>query len=228
MLRPLCPSILIGTGTYGQEIAEALGNIGAHVLAKGAASRLATMLTEHSPALVVLDGTSSVADFAPACRTLAQIQRPARPMTLAVVTARMIASMDPSMAIDDMLVWPAPAEEMELRVARVRWHKLGLSREGLIRTGGLVVDIRRHQVVADGTEIDLTVREYELLRALVEAKGRLLTREHLLESVWGEDYLGGARTVDIHIRRLRAKIPELSDRISTVRGYGYRLAEPDE
>ena len=149
-------------------------------------------------------------------------------MLLAVLTARMLGTLEPSLAIDDFLVWPASAEELELRVGRIRWHKLGLSREGLIRTGKLVVDIRRHQVVADGEEIDLTVREYELLRALVEAKGRLLTREHLLESVWGEDYLGGARTVDIHIRRLRAKIPELSDRISTVRGYGYRLAEPDE
>ena len=186
------------------------------------------MLTEHSPVLVVFDATSSVADLASACRTLAQTRHPARPMTLVVVTTRMIGALDPLMAIDDLLVWPASAEEMEVRVARIRWHRLGLSREGLIRTGGLVVDIRRHQVVADGQEIDLTVREYELLRALVEARGRLLTREHLLESVWGEDYLGGARTVDIHIRRLRAKIPELSDRISTVRGYGYRLAEPEE
>ena len=228
MLRPICPALLIGTGTHGQDIAEALSKIGAPVLVKGPASQLSALLAEHSPTLVVLDGTSSLADFAPACRTLSQIHNPGRPMLLAVLTARMLGTLEPSLAIDDFLVWPASAEELELRVGRIRWHKLGLSREGLIRTGKLVVDIRRHQVVADGEEIDLTVREYELLRALVEAKGRLLTREHLLESVWGEDYLGGARTVDIHIRRLRAKIPELSDRISTVRGYGYRLAEPDE
>lgn len=202
--------------------------IGAPVLARGAVARLPAMLEEHSPALVVLDGTSSLADFALACRAAAQIKYPMRPMTLAVVAARLIGGLDTAAAIDDFVAWPASAEEVEVRIGRVRWERLGLSREGLIRSGGLLLDIRRHQVVAEGEEIALTVREYELLRALVEARGRLLTREYLLETVWGEDYLGGARTVDIHIRRLRVKIPELLDRISTVRGYGYRLAEPEE
>jgi DNA-binding response OmpR family regulator len=186
------------------------------------------LLEDHSPALVVLDGTSSLADFPSACRIVTAVRHPARPMILGVVTGRLVGGIDSSVPLDDIIVWPASAEELEVRVSRVRWHRLGLSREGLIRTGELVVDIRRHQVVSDGEEVNLTVREYELLRALVEARGRLLTREHLLETVWGEDYLGGARTVDIHIRRLRAKIPEITDRISTVRGYGYRLAEPEE
>jgi two-component system alkaline phosphatase synthesis response regulator PhoP len=228
LLRPICPSIIVGTGTYGPEIGDALARVGAPVLAKGPAARLSALLEEHSPTLVVLDGTSSLADFAQACRLVSQTRHPLRPMTLGAVTARLLPELEGSTPIDDIIVWPAQPEELELRIARVRWQKLGLSREGLIRTGGLLLDIRRHQVVADGEEIALTVREYELLRALVEAKGRLLTREHLLESVWGEDYLGGERTVDIHIRRLRAKIPELADRISTVRGYGYRLADPEE
>lgn len=115
-----------------------------------------------------------------------------------------------------------------MRIGRARWRRLGLSHDGLLRSGELIIDTRRHAVFVEAREVELTVREYELLSALVRAKGRLLTREYLLEQVWGPDYLGGPRTVDIHIRRLRAKLPEIEPRIITVRGYGYRLAHADE
>ena len=85
-----------------------------------------------------------------------------------------------------------------------------------------------YQVAVAGRLLDLTYKEFELLRFLVRAPGRVFTRGALLRQVWGYDFYGGTRTVDVHVRRLRAKLgPEHETLIQTVRGVGYRAAEPD-
>lgn len=226
-MRPLCPCLLLGRGAQGREISDLLDEIGAPVIGSGNPGDLPKLLREHTPVVVVIDATSSVADLPGLAASLGVLPHGSRPASLLVVAERLLEGVAATVDIDDLVLWPAGAQELETRLARVRWRRLGLSREGLLRSGALIIDTRRHVVVADGREVELTVREYELLDALVRARGRLMTRERLLADVWGGDYIGGARTVDIHIRRLRAKLPEIEDRIVTVRGYGYRLAEPD-
>ena len=88
---------------------------------------------------------------------------------------------------------------------------------------GLVIDIPRHEVSANGEHVSLTLKEFDLLHILAENHGRVLTREQLLDSIWGYDYLGVTRTVDVHIRYLRRKLGEAGRHIATVRGLGYKL-----
>jgi DNA-binding response OmpR family regulator len=87
------------------------------------------------------------------------------------------------------------------------------------------MDIGRHSVTSDGDTVKLTAKEFLLLRYLIEHKGRVLSRDLLLTDVWGYQYTGGTRTVDVHIRRLREKIPLLNDAIETVKQFGYKLGE---
>jgi DNA-binding response OmpR family regulator len=95
----------------------------------------------------------------------------------------------------------------------------------LLRYGPLTIDIERHAIAVDGTEVRLTAKEFLLLQYLVEHRGRVLSRDLLLTDVWGYQYTGGTRTVDVHIRRLREKLPFLTDAIVTIKQFGYRLEE---
>jgi DNA-binding response OmpR family regulator len=95
-----------------------------------------------------------------------------------------------------------------------------------LRHGALEVDRTRHTVRYEGETVHLTAKEFALLGALLEADGRVLTRQHLLETVWGYSYTEGTRTVDVHVRRLREKLPGLAPKLITVKSLGYRLARP--
>jgi len=88
-----------------------------------------------------------------------------------------------------------------------------------------VIDLERHAVEVDGEEVKLTAKEFLLLQYLLEHRGRVLSRDLLLTDVWGYQYTGGTRTVDVHIRRLREKLPFLSDAIVTIKQFGYRLED---
>jgi len=94
---------------------------------------------------------------------------------------------------------------------------------GLYRIEGLEIDVPRHEVRADGLTVALTFKEFELLKTLAENRGRVLTREQLLDVVWGYEYLGETRTVDVHIRYIRRKLGEAGTCITTVRGLGYKM-----
>lgn len=101
--------------------------------------------------------------------------------------------------------------------------------DGLIRSGDLVVDTDGYTASLHGHPIDLAYKEFELLKYLVQHPGRVFTRAQLLQEVWGYDYYGGTRTVDVHIRRLRAKLGgEYEHLIGTVRNVGYRFDPPEE
>jgi two-component system alkaline phosphatase synthesis response regulator PhoP len=135
------------------------------------------------------------------------------------------------MGADDYVVKPFSPKEL---VARVRALFRRLDRgpdEGggeALRLGELEVDTARHLVRWAGAGVHLTAKEFALLVALVEARGRVLSRQQLLEDVWGYSYAAGTRTVDVHVRRLREKIPGLAPSIVTVKTLGYRLARgPD-
>ena len=126
----------------------------------------------------------------------------------------------------DEFVYPgAPPAEVGVRVAMLR-RRAGASDDSTIRLGALAIDTESYRVTAQGRPLDLTFKEFELLRFLASHAGRVFTRPALLREVWGYDFYGGTRTVDVHIRRLRAKLgPEFESLIETVRGVGYRAAE---
>jgi DNA-binding response OmpR family regulator len=126
--------------------------------------------------------------------------------------------------IDDFAVLPADPTEFVRRVERALWRRHGVDGENIVTCGALIIDLSNYRVTVDGEAVVLTYKEYELLRFLAMNSGQVFTREQLLNRVWGYDYFGGARTVDVHIRRIRAKI-ETRGRsfIETVRNVGYRM-----
>ena len=130
--------------------------------------------------------------------------------------------------VADELVYPgAPASELTVRLAMLR-RRAGAGDGTVIRLGPLAIETDSFRVTASGTPLDLTFKEFELLRFLAQQPGRVFTRPTLLREVWGYDFYGGTRTVDVHIRRLRAKLgPEHEHLIETVRSVGYRAAEPE-
>jgi two-component system alkaline phosphatase synthesis response regulator PhoP len=133
------------------------------------------------------------------------------------------------MGADDYVVKPFSPKEL---VARVRALFRRIDRrddsEAPLAFGGLEVDRARHTVRFEGQPVRLTAKEFALLVALLEARGRVLSRQVLLEDVWGYSYAVGMRTVDVHVRRLREKIPALASSLRTVKSLGYRLAADDE
>jgi DNA-binding response OmpR family regulator len=147
----------------------------------------------------------------------------------AVVVERDQLERYPWHEVADELVYPgAPAAELKLRLAMLR-RRAGAGDGTVIRLGALSIDTDTYHVTVSGRPLDLTFKEFELLRFLAERPGRVSTRPTLLREVWGYDFYGGTRTVDVHVRRLRAKLgPEHEHLIETVRSVGYRAAEPED
>jgi two-component system alkaline phosphatase synthesis response regulator PhoP len=123
---------------------------------------------------------------------------------------------------DDFVLEPYATAELILRLKRLLGQNDASTQQ--IKAGDLVIDPAQAEVFLNGQMIELTFREYELLRYLVDHQGRVLSRDALLNAVWGYDYFGGDRTVDVHIRRLRSKIEDAEHSfIDTVRNMGYRF-----
>jgi DNA-binding response OmpR family regulator len=124
----------------------------------------------------------------------------------------------------ELLVLPVRPAELRARIARARRRVAGVADDEVVRIGTLEVNLATYQVGIAGRPVDFTYMEYELLKFLVTHPGRVFSREALLSRVWGYDYYGGARTVDVHVRRVRAKLgSEHAGRIKTVRSVGYRF-----
>lgn len=125
---------------------------------------------------------------------------------------------------DDYLAKPFGMMEMASRVRAVlRRSGRAAEKPQLIRVGSLEMDLNEHSVTADGIRVQLTLKEFELLRTFMTNPGRAFTREQLLSSVWSEDFLGETRTVDVHVGTLRQKLGSCGKYIRTVRGVGYKL-----
>ena len=132
--------------------------------------------------------------------------------------------LDVAVDVDDFVMEPWNANEVIARVRRILNRKPDADNKDLICCGELAIDVAKCEVAFRGRLIELTFKEYELLRFLLSNKGKVFSREALLNRVWGYDYFGGDRTVDVHIRRLRSKLDE-SDCIETVRNIGYRFRD---
>jgi DNA-binding response OmpR family regulator len=127
---------------------------------------------------------------------------------------------------DDYVTKPFSPKELSARVtALLRRATRTSGSTGVMRYGPITIDPDRHRITLDNEEVRLTAKEFLLLLYLVQHRGRVLSRDLLLTDVWGYQYTGGTRTVDVHVRRLREKLPVLADAIETVKQFGYKLAE---
>jgi DNA-binding response OmpR family regulator len=177
----------------------------------------------------VVDFRALGVDAEQACRAVQGEPTLRRAPVIALVFEQEGARLDMSLGFDDLILAPYRLAELaaRLRLARSRLAVLAPA-EDVIAKGPLTVNPATYEVFAYGAPIELTLKEYQLLLFLVQNPGRVFTREQLLSRVWGDDYYGGTRTVDVHIRRLRAKTEPAGDFLETVRGVGYRFVPPPD
>lgn len=169
--------------------------------------------------LVLLDARQQLAQARDLCRRLQLEASPPPVMLLVDATALPLVSAEWGMA--DFVLDSAQPAEID---ARIRLLTTETGSSSIISCGPVTVDEAAYSVTVGGTPLELTYTEFELLKYLVMHPGRVLSREHLLSEVWGYDYYGGTRTVDVHVRRLRAKLgAEYDSHIGTVRNVGYRF-----
>lgn len=126
---------------------------------------------------------------------------------------------------DDYVTKPFSPRELVARLRAVLRRTQPWGPDRILRLGALVVDLDRHEVSEDGRPVRLTAKEFLLLKYLIEHAGRVLSRDLLLSDVWGYQYTGGTRTVDVHIRRLREKLPTLVEHVVTIKQFGYKFVE---
>jgi DNA-binding response OmpR family regulator len=179
---------------------------------------------ELSPSVVIVDAEDNPDQ---AFRLLGFIASGSPPIPTIVVLSRPDFERFPWADVADEFVSSGiPAVELGVRLAMLS-RRAGGAGEATLRLGPLAMNSEAYQVFVGGRLLDLTYKEFELLRFLIQRPGRVFTRTELLSEVWGYNFYGGTRTVDVHIRRLRAKLgPESEALIQTVRGVGYRAAEP--
>ncbi|GAA4199861.1 winged helix-turn-helix transcriptional regulator [Actinocatenispora rupis] len=185
---------------------------------------VSALLSGPAPEAVLVDARSDLAGARSTCRLLAATGQGV-PL-IAVVTGAGLIAVAADWGIDDVVLAAAEPAEVEARL-RLAAGRQALAAEGdseLVRSGDLVIDPATYSVRLKGRPLDLTYKEFELLKFLAQHPGRVFTRDQLLREVWGYDYFGGTRTVDVHVRRLRAKLgSEYESMIGTVRQVGYKF-----
>jgi DNA-binding response OmpR family regulator len=174
---------------------------------------------------VIVTATDPEGAFAVA-RALRKRDVPLEPVMLLVGGAQLGDLELRDELFDDFCLYPFQPRELEARMRHLFWRTGSGSRPELVEYSELVLNLETYQAAIGGRPLDLTYMEYELLKFLAQHPGKVFTRETLLSRVWGYEYYGGARTVDVHIRRLRAKLgEEHANLIQTVRSVGYRFGQ---
>ena len=173
----------------------------------------------------LIDGTIDLSLAKNLCGVFRAIE--SKTPLILVVTEGGLPAVSQEWGIDDVVLRTAGPAEVDARIRLVRVHAPVEDDEpGLVVIGELVIDDSSYTARYRGRTLDLTYKEFELLRYLAAHPDHVFTREKLLADVWGYDYYGGTRTVDVHVRRLRAKLGDQESIIGTVRNVGYRLLRP--
>ncbi len=179
--------------------------------------------------LIIFDFTASITDPISAVRSIKNNRELKHIPIVALVDVRDSVNLDFSIGLEDFLVRSDAFEELGTRIRFVLWRLSKVDSKDTVKAGSLVMNLGSYSVALKGETLDLTFKEFELLRFLLTHRGRVFSRDALLRHVWGEEYLGGTRTVDVHIRRLRAKIgPQFDELIQTVRNVGYKMIEQNK
>ncbi|MGD0795255.1 MAG: response regulator transcription factor [Dehalococcoidales bacterium] len=182
-------------------------------------------IASQNPEILILE----VDEHLPAPETweiIRKIKRERKLPVIALIPREKLESIALNRNVDDFLATPYDSRELVFRINRLL-HGTDLANLEPIKGQGLTIDPDTCEVIVDGRKIDLTFKEYELVKLLASHKGHVFTREALLDKIWGYDYYGGDRTVDVHIRRLRSKIEHNHLYIETVRNIGYRFVKEE-
>ena len=181
------------------------------------------LISSH-PDLLLIDATGDRAAAEEATRRLSLAWEISLPPLVVVIPEDELTSFRFESGADDFLLPGASSNEISARLTMVARRSGRTEEETALKVGDLTVNPDNYQVYVRGRRLDLTYKEFELLKFLAQRPGRVCDRDLLLREVWGFDYYGGTRTVDVHIRRLRAKLgPEHEALIETIRNVGYRL-----
>lgn len=189
----------------------------------GSSLQFRKLLSEHETCdLVVYEATNDSQQSIAAIEQLL-VDDGAGTAVLVIVREDMLSGFRlPVQLNSDFVVDRASADECSLRIRQLLWPGNESSTNDFISIDGMTINLATYQVTVSGEPVDFTYLEYALLAFLVTHPGRTYSRDALLRRVWGFDYFGGSRTVDVHVRRVRAKLgPELAQRLETVRGVGY-------
>jgi DNA-binding response OmpR family regulator len=195
---------------------------------KVAQAEATALLDAPSADVILLDARRDLVGARSLCRLMETTGKES-PL-LVVVSEGGLAALSADWGFDDILLNTAGPAEVDVRIRLATSPSAGSTGEPLIQTGSIVIDEAGYSAKLNGTQLDLTYTEFELLKYLAQHPGRVFSRQQLLSDVWGYDYFGGTRTVDVHVRRLRAKLgPEHESVIGTVRNVGYRfVAQPED
>ncbi len=185
-------------------------------------------LDSNPPDVVVLDVMLPGVDGLTICREIRS--RPGTAGAAIIILSARAGEGDRirglELGADDYVTKPFSPKELVARVAAVERRTTRHDEpDAVVRYGSLAIDRGKHTVVSAGAPVTLTAKEFLLLEYFVRHRGRVLSRERLLTDVWGYQYAGGTRTVDVHVRRLRQKLPALSSSLSTVHQFGYKLLD---
>jgi DNA-binding response OmpR family regulator len=184
--------------------------------------------TDEAEARVIIVEAGDRPDLAIAAlrRVRSEPRLEATPVIVAL-PVRQVARMEPSTGFDDFILAPCVPAELYARIRALEWRRSEFLTEERLKVGSLVIDRAGHEVTVDGRRVTLTAKEFALLSFLAAHRGRVFSRDALLTRVWGTRYEGGEKTVDIHVRRLRAKLGYALP-LETLRGAGYKLRTPSE
>jgi len=215
--------LLVLTSESEQEALPALGLLSHRVRCIPAEPASLVNAPEHD--LVFLDARTDLASSKAMARIL--ISTGLSVPLVVILSEGGLAAMNHEWGSSDIILHSAGPAEIEVRI-RLALAKYRAEREVVsINALGVIIDESSYSAKVHGKPLDLTYKEFELLKFLAQHPGRVFSRDQLLSEVWGYDYFGGSRTVDVHIRRLRAKLGDLEGLISTVRNVGYRFNPTD-
>lgn len=184
----------------------------------------ASEIARRPPTIVVVDAQEEIGLAKLARRALSVYEPLLDTPTLLVTSVPRLSAIDFSMGFSDFILSPILPAELYARLRQIDWRTAAFGSDEIIKVGDLVIDIAGYEVHLAGRPIEFTHQEFELLRFLAENRGRVYSREQLLQRVWGYEYGGGTRTVDIHVRRVRSKLDSnTAGMIVTVRNVGYKM-----
>jgi DNA-binding response OmpR family regulator len=178
------------------------------------------------PSVVIVDAGAHLEVGRGAIRRMREVGSLAEVPVLLCLEVSRLAGLDPEVGSDDFVLMPIVGSELYARIRQLDWRMSSFRAAGRIKIGDLVIDAVGMEATYRGRALRMPRQEYQLLKFLAERPGRAFTREQLLARVWGYRYGGGTRTVDIHVRRLRAKLGSGQSMIETVRHVGYKLQPP--
>lgn len=230
LLKQAMPRILV-VGQSERELsslAASVAGLSHFVTSAWDLDSLSDAVANGSPEVVVLDLRAGEDTLAQSKDLIANYDQVAEAPRLAVVESTNISDLQ-SKYLDDFMLYPYENSELAIRLIRLLNRNQKLKEGKVLSSDGLVIDMESFEVTVDGRQLALTFKEFELLRFLAAHPGRVHTREALLNQVWGYEYFGGLRTVDVHVRRIRAKLGAKHDNlIHTVHGVGYKfVSNPD-